>query len=104
MKVKIIKAGQPCRKCGKPVIKIDGPHENIKPGQKYYYKSWFRCEPCKISYMDNDAKVYVNGNAPKEKNLKGCQCEDAKVHPMFDAENNSFNLVCCLNCGKVRYE
>lgn len=50
-KTKIIEAGQPCRKCGRPVGR--GQHTKApkyKPGG-YYYEWWFKCDPCKAQYF-----------------------------------------------------
>jgi len=56
-KPKITKQGQPCRKCGNPVVRRKGGNR-IKPGQKYYFKFYLYCERCKTTYLLNSEKIY----------------------------------------------
>lgn len=58
-KVKITYEGQPCRHCEYPVIRKKGGNK-IKPGQKYYFKSYFYCESCNRFYMIDSEKVFIN--------------------------------------------
>jgi len=57
-KPKITKVGQPCRKCGNPVVRRKGGNR-IKPGQKYYFKFYLYCERCKTTYLLNSEKIYT---------------------------------------------
>ena len=54
-KEKIVRVGQPCRKCSTPVIK-KRPKQTRKPGQKYYYEYYLYCPNCGTTYMVGDAK------------------------------------------------
>jgi len=56
---KITEAGQSCRKCGTPVIK-QIPTTRRKPKQKYYFKSYLRCENCHTMYMLESEKVMID--------------------------------------------
>jgi uncharacterized protein with PIN domain len=56
MKTKITHGGQPCRKCGTPVIKKthDAP---MSPDQEYWFPTWFDCPKCGTRYMGPREKV-----------------------------------------------
>ena len=62
MKVKIKKEGQPCRKCGTPVVKKVPTRKALKEGQRYFYNWYLFCEKCKILYMVEEQKVEVRTN------------------------------------------
>jgi ribonuclease HI len=51
----ITEEGQPCRKCGTPVIKKK-PKGKRKPDQAYYYEYYLYCPGCETRYMVEDAK------------------------------------------------
>jgi ribonuclease HI len=51
---KITKEGQPCRKCGTPVVK-KVPKRKLKPGQTYYYEFYLQCPECNANYMVEEA-------------------------------------------------
>lgn len=55
---KVTRIGQPCRKCGTPVIeqKHSGPS---KTGQSYWFKRWLKCPACKTLYMLESEKVWL---------------------------------------------
>jgi len=55
LKVKISSEGQPCRKCGTPVIKKI-PHRNRKSHKTYYFEYYFCCTNCDTSYWVEEAK------------------------------------------------
>jgi hypothetical protein len=57
-KVKMTHDGQPCRKCGTPVVKRshDGPSGS---DQSYWFSYWFHCSGCKTDYMVDEAKVWI---------------------------------------------
>lgn len=55
-KTKITEVGQPCRKCGTPVIKRVPKKQTVKPGQSYYFAWYLYCPGCKSMYMVDDAK------------------------------------------------
>ena len=56
-KVKITAAGQPCRKCGTPVIRQrHSPGFSPKPTKAYYFDWWFKCPSCRTLYMVEAAK------------------------------------------------
>lgn len=55
IKVKVTRVGQPCRKCGTPVIKKK-PKKSPKTSQKYYYEYYLYCPGCKTMYLVDDAR------------------------------------------------
>jgi ribonuclease HI len=55
-KTKITYEGQPCRKCGTPVIKRIPKRRKPKEGQTYFYEFYFYCPSCKTMYMVDEAK------------------------------------------------
>jgi len=57
---KITKAGDPCRKCGEPVIKRIIKNRKIKKNNKYFFKYHFACPNCKNLYMVEAAKVMID--------------------------------------------
>jgi len=64
-KVKITSEGQPCRKCGTPVIKRI-PNSKNKKNRSYTYAYYFFCPSCQTMYMVNDAKQPVNSSSKKD--------------------------------------
>jgi len=52
---KITEVGQPCRKCGTPVVKKI-PKRKPKPDQAYYYEYYLQCPECETIYMVESAK------------------------------------------------
>ncbi len=56
---KITEEGQPCRKCGTPVIKVR-PKGKRKPDQAYYYEYYLFCPGCETRYMVEEAKRDLN--------------------------------------------
>ncbi|MBN1668194.1 MAG: ribonuclease HI [Anaerolineales bacterium] len=58
-KVKITAEGQPCRKCGTPVIKKT-PKKKNSSGKTYFYEYYFYCPKCRTMYMVEEAKRYPN--------------------------------------------
>ena len=57
-KKKILKEGEPCRKCGHPVIKRL-PLKKPRKTQKFYYRYYLYCPGCGVMYMINSEKVLV---------------------------------------------
>lgn len=55
----ITEEGQPCRKCGTPVVKMT-PKNKRKPDQTYYYEYYLYCPGCETRYMVEDAKRDLN--------------------------------------------
>ncbi len=55
----ITEEGQPCRKCGTPVVKKT-PKSTRKPDQVYYYEYYLYCPGCETRYMVEEAKRYFN--------------------------------------------
>lgn len=57
-RIKIQREGQPCRKCGTPVLKKTHS-KPTKRTQAYWYKYWFACPNprCRTLYMVESAKV-----------------------------------------------
>jgi hypothetical protein len=54
---KITEAGQPCRHCGTPVVRIEG-RKHVKRGRAYWFAWFFQCPSCKAYYMVEAAKRY----------------------------------------------
>jgi ribonuclease HI len=53
----ITEVGQPCRKCGTPVVKqTPKGKRKRKPDQAYYYEYYLFCPGCETRYMVEDAK------------------------------------------------
>jgi ribonuclease HI len=51
--------GQPCRKCGTPVVKRV-PKTKRRSDQAYYFEYYLRCPRCETIYMVEDAKRSVD--------------------------------------------
>ncbi len=49
-------AGEPCRKCGTPIIQKPTKTKTPKPGQKYYYAWYLSCPGCNTLYLVEEAK------------------------------------------------
>ena len=56
-KRKITAIGEPCRKCGTPVVKRVPKLQTTKA---YRYNYYLYCEPCDVQYMINSEKVMLN--------------------------------------------
>jgi ribonuclease HI len=56
---KITEEGQPCRKCGTPVIKKK-PRGKPKRGQTSYYEYYLFCPECETRYFVEKAKRDIN--------------------------------------------
>ena len=56
---KVTQEGQPCRKCGEPVVKRT-PRTRRNAGQSYYYEYYLSCPQCGTNYMVDDAKRYFD--------------------------------------------
>lgn len=56
---KITTEGQPCRKCGTPVVK-KSPKRKSRPDQAYYYEYYLQCPQCKSIYMVEEAKRSID--------------------------------------------
>ena len=56
--LKITQEGQPCHKCGTPVVKRK-PRKRPKPGQKYAYEYYLICPECGTIYTVESAKKPV---------------------------------------------
>jgi ribonuclease HI len=56
---KITQAGQPCRKCGTPVVRKT-PRRKNRSGQAYYYAYYLYCPGCQTTYMVEDAKREID--------------------------------------------
>lgn len=70
MKIKITRTGQPCRKCGTPVIKKIPKRKRLKPNQTYFFNYYFYCKNCRTLYMVESQKVFTSvQNNNKQKPL-----------------------------------
>ena len=56
---KITQVGQPCRKCGTPVVKRI-PKRKKKPSQSYYFEYYLQCPNCGTTYMVDEAKRTID--------------------------------------------
>ncbi|TVQ04443.1 MAG: ribonuclease HI [Planctomycetaceae bacterium] len=59
-KTKMTEVGQPCRKCGTPIIKRTPKKQTVKTDQAYYYAWYLYCPGCKSMYMVEDAKRHAS--------------------------------------------
>lgn len=57
--IKITYEGQPCRKCGTPVVKRTPKKREHKSNQSYYYEYYLHCPTCQTMYMVDDARVML---------------------------------------------
>ena len=48
--------GEPCRKCGTPIVKKPTKAKTPKPGQTYYYAWYLSCPGCNTMYLVDEAK------------------------------------------------
>jgi len=48
--------GEPCRKCGTPIVKKPTKAKTPKPGQTYYFAWYLSCPGCNTMYMVDEAK------------------------------------------------
>lgn len=55
-KIKHVRPGEACRKCGTAIIKRTPKRKKRKPGQTYYYEWYLFCPCCKAMYMVEAAK------------------------------------------------
>jgi ribonuclease HI len=56
---KITQVGQPCRKCGTPVVKRI-PKRKKTPSQAYYFEYYLQCPNCGTTYMVEAAKRTID--------------------------------------------
>ena len=61
-KVKITKEGDPCRKCGTPVVIKRPKKRKIKENQSYYFEWYLYCPNCRNMYMVEEAKRMVDNS------------------------------------------
>ena len=54
-KMNMKQEGQPCRKCGTPVVKIKNPGK-LEKQRRYFYEYYLYCPNCDTSYVVEDAK------------------------------------------------
>ena len=54
--------GEPCRKCGTPIVKKPPKKQTRKAGQTYYYEWYLHCPNCKTMYMVEAAKRMIESN------------------------------------------
>lgn len=54
--------GEPCRKCGMPIVKKSPKKQSRKAGQSYYYAWYLHCPSCKTMYMVEAAKRMIQSN------------------------------------------
>ena len=54
--------GEPCRKCGMPIVKKSPKKQTRKAGQTYYYEWYLHCPNCKTMYMVEAAKRMITSN------------------------------------------
>lgn len=60
MKIRMLNPGQPCRKCGSPVVRVDrSPMKKYARKQTYAYSWWLKCPACGEIYMVESAKYKI---------------------------------------------
>ena len=58
---KIVREGQPCKKCSIPVVKhFRRQDKPVKANRSYYYKYFFVCPQCRTYYYVEDAIEYID--------------------------------------------
>ena len=62
LKVTHKERGEPCRKCGMPIVKKSPKKQTRKAGQTYYYEWYLHCPNCKTMYMVEAAKRMITSN------------------------------------------
>lgn len=60
-KAKIVSEGQPCRKCGTPVVKRAPRKRAVKASQAYRYAWYLYCPGCRTVYFVDEGKEKLNG-------------------------------------------
>jgi len=55
---KVVREGQPCRKCGTPVVKR-APKRKLSGKQSHYYEYYLVCPKCDTIYLVDEAKKEV---------------------------------------------
>jgi len=64
-KIKIVRAGQPCRKCGTPVVRREhAPNAQGYKKKAYWFEWWFACPRCRTLFMVEAAKRF-KGTEPQ---------------------------------------
>jgi ribonuclease HI len=54
--------GEPCRKCGTPIVKRPPKKKARKAGQTYYYEWYLHCPNCNTMYMVEEAKRMIDSS------------------------------------------
>jgi 5-methylcytosine-specific restriction endonuclease McrA len=52
---RITEAGQPCRHCQVPVVRVEG-RKRVRKGRAYFFEWFFQCPSCRAMYMVEAAK------------------------------------------------
>ena len=55
--------GEPCRKCGTPLVKAKPQRKKFKVTQKYYFEWYLHCPGCDEMYMVEEAKRMLDNSA-----------------------------------------
>ena len=92
-KKRITQIGQPCRKCGTPVINKVSKRTSPKPGRNYYYADYLYCPNCKTMYFSRASKVYSrchtagipNDNQVLERDVGSSKGLQGKTSEIFKA-------------------
>jgi len=54
-----IKAGDPCKKCKAPIVKVKPTNRKFKENQTYYFEYYFLCPSCKSIWHSEKAKKMI---------------------------------------------
>ena len=96
-KTKMTHVGQPCRKCGTPVVRREGKATDKRKNGSYYYEWWLRCLQCGTNYFLPENRRFYN-TAPAagaSRQLEGRaatamidpRCEPVCMHQNYVAGN-----------------
>jgi len=55
--------GEPCRKCGTPLVKAKPQRKKLKVTQTYYFEWYLHCPGCDEMYMVEEAKRMIQKNS-----------------------------------------
>ncbi|HQX50758.1 MAG TPA: ribonuclease HI [Planctomycetaceae bacterium] len=55
--------GEPCRKCGTPLVKAKPQRKKLKVTQTYYFEWYLHCPGCDEKYMVEEAKRMIDNSA-----------------------------------------
>lgn len=88
---KISQEGQPCRKCGTPVVRRNVKKKKQNTRQAFYFESYLFCHICRTVYFVESEKIYINGHKSVEK-LANDDLEKTLLFAIFREVLNRSNV------------